>query len=137
MKYGFVLTPDSLQAAIDYAVETERAGWDGFFLPQPKSTRRVLRCDGVVPMVKPKGRKPRATTPDDVREIRAWIEARQEGTTPLDIVIEGVLPDDPIEAASTIAEWADAGATWWIESPWGQPLERRERSLRRGPPRGE
>ena len=100
--------------------------------PRPKSMRRVLRCDGVIPMVKPKGEKGRSATPDDIREMKAWLE--EQHNSPLDIVIEGQTPgDDPGETETIIQSWVEAGATWWIESIWGNPAKREAR-LRQGPP---
>ncbi|MBV7330807.1 LLM class flavin-dependent oxidoreductase [Chloroflexi bacterium TSY] len=100
--------------------------------PRPKSMRRGLKCDGVIPMVKPKGEKGREITPRDVREMKAWIE--EHNKSPLDIVIEGETPgNDPNKAQATVQTWAEAGATWWIESIWGNP-SRQEARLRQGPP---
>src|SRR5215475_2137257 len=38
--------------------------------PRPKSMRRVLRCDGVIPQYNVGGSEP---TPDDARAVRAWL----------------------------------------------------------------
>jgi alkanesulfonate monooxygenase SsuD/methylene tetrahydromethanopterin reductase-like flavin-dependent oxidoreductase (luciferase family) len=103
--------------------------------PRPKSMRRVLRCDGILPWIKPKGTRGRSPTPDDIGEIDEWVAARRKVTSPFDIVIEGVLPDDPDEAAAMTMAFAGAGATWWIESLWGKPWDVWERSLHRGPPK--
>jgi hypothetical protein len=63
-------------------------------------------------------------------------ERRGEGS-PFDIVIGDVSPGDDAEAARAIVQpLAEAGATWWIESPW---MEATVASLRAriaaGPPR--
>jgi alkanesulfonate monooxygenase SsuD/methylene tetrahydromethanopterin reductase-like flavin-dependent oxidoreductase (luciferase family) len=34
MKYGFVMPPADARAVVDFAVEAEQAGWDGFFLSE-------------------------------------------------------------------------------------------------------
>jgi hypothetical protein len=54
--------------------------------------------------------------------------------------MEGETPgDDPARAAAIVGGWADAGATWWIESRWELPrdsdglAEVRKRILQ-GPP---
>ena len=44
--------------------------------PRPKSMRRVLRCDGIIPIVIPKGKKGRGATPDDIQEIQTWLEEK-------------------------------------------------------------
>jgi hypothetical protein len=57
---------------------------------------------------------------------------------PFDIVWEGQRPgDDPGRAASMVRPFAEAGATWWIESPWLPPNEPEDlrRCIRQVPPR--
>lgn len=112
-----------------------------------RSMRRVLRYDGVMPLRMPPGEPFREMTPEDVREMAGYIAGgRASGTpgmpgTPFDIVIEGETPgDDPQHAAAHVRPFAEAGATWWLESVWAGPETRggvegmRER-LRQGPPR--
>ena len=86
---------------------------------RPKSLARVLRYDGILPNpLTPEGEH-RPLTPDDVREIAAYVAASRTATTPFDIVAEGATPGDrPDEAAEIIRGWAEAGATWWIEALW-------------------
>jgi alkanesulfonate monooxygenase SsuD/methylene tetrahydromethanopterin reductase-like flavin-dependent oxidoreductase (luciferase family) len=81
---------------------------------RPKSMQRALRCDGVLPQ---------ATDPQQVVELAAWLDAN--GAPSRDIVVEGeTTPGDP----SPTDRWADAGATWWLESLWqASPSEVRER----------
>jgi alkanesulfonate monooxygenase SsuD/methylene tetrahydromethanopterin reductase-like flavin-dependent oxidoreductase (luciferase family) len=106
--------------------------------PRPKSMRRALRCDGVLPYVKPRGQGYRATTPEDVRAIKAYVAERRKAPPPFDIVIEGTTPpDDPKAAKDVVRAWQEAGASWWIESIWDQPMEARMARLREGPPRLE
>ena len=108
--------------------------------PRMKSMRRVLRYDGLLPIIMGDDNQFRQTTPDDIREMRAFVEANRTETTAFDIVMEGVTPgNDPKKAAATVQPWADAGATWWIESMWesigneeGQnPFRKR---IQQGPP---
>jgi alkanesulfonate monooxygenase SsuD/methylene tetrahydromethanopterin reductase-like flavin-dependent oxidoreductase (luciferase family) len=102
--------------------------------PRPKSMRRVLRCDGVVPHFGGEG------TPYDVRAMRAWLSAR--GARPdIDVIAEGETPGDDAEAASAIVRpWADAGCTWWLETEWEMPhhvperMEQIRRRIAAGPP---
>jgi alkanesulfonate monooxygenase SsuD/methylene tetrahydromethanopterin reductase-like flavin-dependent oxidoreductase (luciferase family) len=104
--------------------------------PRPKSMRRVLRCDGVVPQVEVPGRE---GSPDDVRDIRAWLAER--GREDIDVIIDGeTATGDPTAAAAHVRPWDDAGATWWLETRWEMPhnsdermVEIRER-LTSGPP---
>ena len=110
--------------------------------PRPKSMRRVLRCDGLLPTVMG-DEGPRLPTAAELLEIRSWLQ--QEAPDPahgaaIDIVMEGETPgDDPAAAAEQVAQWASAGATWWLETRWTMPgadssAVVRER-LEAGPPR--
>lgn len=100
--------------------------------PREKSMQRVLRWDGIVPQ-----KKDGDMTPDDIRAIKAYVEARRTLTTPFDITWEGETPGDDIErAAAIVRPWIDAGITWWMEARWNNSglNEVRER-IRQGPPR--
>jgi hypothetical protein len=107
--------------------------------PRMKSMRRVLRYDGLLPdvMEKKGGHwKRRATTPDDIRAMRVFVDEHRTLTTPFDIVMEGETPgDDPEKAASIVQPWAEAGATWWIEAKWGAPDDPVRTRIQQGPPR--
>jgi alkanesulfonate monooxygenase SsuD/methylene tetrahydromethanopterin reductase-like flavin-dependent oxidoreductase (luciferase family) len=105
--------------------------------PRPKSMRRVLRCDGIMPQWDLGGR---GGGPGDLRELRAWLAAH--GARPdLDVVAEGETPPaDPAAAAELVAPWAAAGCTWWLETRWEMPHDSPERMreirdrLAAGPP---
>jgi len=104
--------------------------------PRPKSMRRALRWDGILPQKS--GEAGSAMTPADLAAMHAFIEAERDETTPFDIVSEGETPgDDRERAAAIVRPFADAGATWWMETRWlgnNSPDELRAR-LRHGPPR--
>lgn len=90
--------------------------------PRPKSMRRVLRCDGLLPMVAPRGEPVRQAAPDDVRQMRAYVAANRPADTPFDIVVEGTTPGiDPQQERDTVRAYRAAGATWWIEAMWQTP----------------
>jgi alkanesulfonate monooxygenase SsuD/methylene tetrahydromethanopterin reductase-like flavin-dependent oxidoreductase (luciferase family) len=109
--------------------------------PRPKSMRRVLRCDGLLPVcMDEKGF--RATTPDDIRKMLSWLQEHGGARPGFDVVMEGETPADaPEKAASIVAPWSEAGCTWWIEARWSMPNESEERigqvrgRLAAGPPR--
>lgn len=109
--------------------------------PRMKSMQRVLRYDGLLPAVMGDDGKVRMTspTPDEIRDMRAFVEENRTGTTLFDIIIEGQTPgDDRQEAAAITRQWADIGATWWIEAMWSTPeLEQVLTRIRQGPPRLE
>jgi alkanesulfonate monooxygenase SsuD/methylene tetrahydromethanopterin reductase-like flavin-dependent oxidoreductase (luciferase family) len=105
--------------------------------PRPKSMRRVLRCDGIVPQVE-SGRE----GPDEMRVLRTWLS--EQGKDPgFDVIAEGeTAADDPEGAVREVAPWAEAGATWWLETRWELPHHSAERMhqvrerIAAGPPSG-
>jgi alkanesulfonate monooxygenase SsuD/methylene tetrahydromethanopterin reductase-like flavin-dependent oxidoreductase (luciferase family) len=108
--------------------------------PRPKSMARVLRYDGILPNVFGPDGKPKNAGPEEIRQIAAWVGERR--SDPFDIVVEGETPGTDRKADfEQVAQWAEAGATWWIEGMWsaqGAPdgVERVSARLRAGPPQG-
>ena len=92
--------------------------------PRPKSMRRVLRCDGVVPQIEIAGTaRDRPTT---FARCCAWLAER--GRDDLDVVIDGETPQAiRPRHRHTSGRWADAGATWWLETRWEMPHNSDER----------
>ena len=89
--------------------------------PKPKSMRRVARYDGLIPSVFDDDGTAREATPDELRDMAAFIVANRPDTgLPFDIIVEGETPgDNPAEAAAIVQSWAAADATWWLEAMWG------------------
>jgi len=81
----------------------------------PRSMRRAAGRDGVLAVRRENGFDP--LSPDQLREVAAWV-TEQRGGQPFELVVEGVLPRDPTEAADKVAALQDAGVTWWIDSDW-------------------
>jgi hypothetical protein len=104
-----------------------------------KSMRRVLRYDGLLPAVMGDDGKVRMApaTPDEINEMKAFVEAHRTEGTPFDIVVEGETPgDDGEKAAAIVSPYAEAGATWWIEAMWSAAdLESVRTRIQQGPPR--
>ncbi len=106
--------------------------------PRPKSMRRVLRCDGIVPQFEGDDHD---GSPDLIREVRRWLSEHGAGAH-LDVIAQGETPTKEGKRARNIVEsWAEAGCTWWLETRWEMPhhaaermVEVRERLLA-GPPR--
>lgn len=103
--------------------------------PAMKSMRRVLRWDGLLPTKKNVANNP--MTPDDIRAMKTFVDENRSLSTPFDIVWEGETPgDNREEAAATVRPWADAGATWWMETRWGNTnRDDVELRIKQGPPR--
>jgi alkanesulfonate monooxygenase SsuD/methylene tetrahydromethanopterin reductase-like flavin-dependent oxidoreductase (luciferase family) len=104
--------------------------------PSERSMSRVLRYDGLMPYWLPQTTGlARPETPAQLGDMRDWIAARRslEG---FDIIMEGTTSaTDPDSAAAQAEQWADGGATWWIESDWSNfDVERMRRRIEAGPP---
>ncbi|MEO6578347.1 MAG: LLM class flavin-dependent oxidoreductase [Candidatus Limnocylindria bacterium] len=101
--------------------------------PAERSMRRALRYDGLLPNIAGGGE----LTPHRVAEMRDWIAKRRQPGDAFEIVVEGTTdPEDPADA-SRVAAWAEAGATWWIESNWDSfDPDDAHRRIVSGPPRG-
>ena len=92
--------------------------------PRKKSMRRVLRWDGLLPGKMNTRGKHEKVTPDDLRAMRDFIDENRIETSPFDIVMEGTTSGDQTEEAlSEVRQWAEAGATWWLEAMWGTPQD--------------
>jgi alkanesulfonate monooxygenase SsuD/methylene tetrahydromethanopterin reductase-like flavin-dependent oxidoreductase (luciferase family) len=84
--------------------------------PAPRSMRRALRCDGVIPQYRLSGRE---AQPDDARAIRTWLTERGTGMD-YDLIADGeTSAEDGQAAREYVAGWAAAGCTWWLETRWG------------------
>ncbi|AEE44299.1 LLM class flavin-dependent oxidoreductase [Cellulomonas fimi] len=89
--------------------------------PSERSMGRAARYDGVVPQLRG-DRAMENLGPAEVAEVAAWVrEHRAPDAGPFEIVLQGVLPDDPAEAHDHAAALAEAGATWFVESRWEGP----------------
>ena len=110
--------------------------WVPGIWPRMKSMRRILKCDGLLPQkMNPQGEF-ETVTPGDLRQMKAFIDANRTLTTPFDIVIEGKTEGlTPSEQSDKLREWAEAGATWWIEGLWETTEEQTATRLRQGPPK--
>ena len=109
--------------------------------PRPKSMDRVARWDGLLPdKIGADGQREESYTPDDLRAMAAYLaERRPADAAPLDIIVEGETPgDDPAAAQAIVRPMREAGATWWLESRWGDGRDdEAQRRLRQDPPRAE
>lgn len=118
--------------------------WVGGWWPNKPPLRRAARWDGVCP-----AKWGGIITPDEWRELLAYIQRYRTATTPFDVVHSGATPgDNPAQAAELVAPYARAGVTWWVEpvdpwrfgwsweEPWNPKAtaQMRERILQ-GPPR--
>jgi len=101
--------------------------------PREKSMGRVLRCDGLLPTTMG-DEGARLSTPDELVEMLAWLDANGGRRPGFDVVTEGETPaDDAAAAAGIVQPWVDAGATWWLETRW-QSADDLDARIAAGPP---
>ena len=94
---------------------------------KPKSMRRALAWDGIIPQ---RFNDQRPFSRDDIRRIAEYAaENRPPGRKPIDIVAGGLTGRKKAERASELVKpFSEAGATWWVEF---EPTLQR---IRQGPP---
>jgi alkanesulfonate monooxygenase SsuD/methylene tetrahydromethanopterin reductase-like flavin-dependent oxidoreductase (luciferase family) len=97
--------------------------------PAEKSMGRAARYDGLLPNVVGGGE----LTPELIGQMRDWIAERRGTLDGFEVVVEGTTA--AVDATEP-RRFADAGATWWIESNWEtfDPDDARRR-IEAGPPR--
>ena len=84
------------------------AGW----WPNKPPFRRAARWDGVYP----ERADWKIPTPDDLREILAYVrQHREDGSDPKDVVLNGHTPHDPRRGADRLEPYEAVGLTWWLE----------------------
>jgi hypothetical protein len=109
--------------------------------PILKSMHRALRYDGLLPAIMDEQTKQvrmSRVEPEEMRQIKSWIDMNRTSTTPFDIIVEGTTPVDDLKIAQEIiSPYINAGATWWIEANWeAQDLGLVEQRIKYGPPHG-
>lgn len=134
--YHIKLTQLDLQHYPPLPVQQPRIPiWVPGVWPRMKNMRRVLKCDGIFPARMNEEGKFVDVTPDDVRQMRDYILANRQLTTPFDIVVEGKTAGlSPDETQAKLHDWVDAGATWWVESTWGMNEDELVALMRKGVP---
>ncbi len=76
-----------------------------------KSMQRILKCDGLLPAKMNAEGKFEDVTPEDVCEMKAYIDANRTLTTPFDIVVEGkTMGMGPAEAREKVQPWIKRGS---------------------------
>jgi hypothetical protein len=104
--------------------------------PYEKSMKRAIKYEGIIPTIKNKQGQFEDITPEHIIEIKEYIQENHSKKAPFDIIVEGKSPgDDPEVSMSIIKPFAEAGATWWIESDWTtKKLELLFKRVKQGPP---
>jgi hypothetical protein len=109
--------------------------WVPGIWPRQKSIQRILKCDGLLPEKISSDGKHETVTPQDVSQMKAFVNANRTLTTPFDIVASGkTVGLDKSQQKDELLPWLEAGATWWVEGLWEEPEETVTRHIRQGPP---
>jgi Luciferase-like monooxygenase len=84
--------------------------WVTGIWPRMKSMQRILKCDGLLPQKISDNGEIQAVSSDELRQMKAFIDAKRSLTTPFDYVVEGKTGDlDRSQRSNLLQEWADAG----------------------------
>ena len=115
--YTVDLTGRADLAAVGAPVQEQIPIWCVGVWPRPKSMRRIVRCEGLIPQAAtPSG-------PAEVREMFAWLRERGGAGEGFDLMMEGETQPGDDAAVASIRALAEAGATWWLETRWELPHE--------------
>ncbi len=142
---GEPFTFDGTHYQVDWS---EKKDWDLVPIQQPvpiwtvglststKSMDRAYRVEGVLPYKPGETPMENAIAPDDVAAIRAAAIEKKGADSTFDIVMEGVTPIGDEAALEKVRSFRDAGATWWVESMWGDKggVEALKERIKAGPP---
>jgi len=109
--------------------------WAPLVWPRPKSMQRILKCDGLFAEKRSSEGKPEDVTPQDICEMKSFIDANRQTGTPFDIAVCGQTKGmGATQQKDTILPMSKAGVTWWIEGLWNSSREEITERIRQGPP---
>lgn len=121
-------------AFLPASVQTPVPIWVAGMWPNRRPMRRAARWDGAFPIradLQP-------LSPDDVREIIAYVRKHRTSPQPFDAILSGESHgDSPFALKHPLSEYEAAGVTWWLETltDWAGTLEEMRGYVRGGPPR--
>jgi alkanesulfonate monooxygenase SsuD/methylene tetrahydromethanopterin reductase-like flavin-dependent oxidoreductase (luciferase family) len=106
--------------------------WVAGFWPNRKPFHRAARWDGVY--VGTKKANGEVLTPEELKEMVAYVEAHREESDPFEVAFAAKTPSDPTKGAEIVRPYMEAGVTWWLEGIWG-PFEKGRERIQNGPPK--
>ena len=89
--------------------------WVGGVLPAARPVERASRWDGMVPIRYADGRLARVSAAD-IGDVRDKISASRGSADGIDLVVWAEVATDPAAVPDIARPYAEAGATWWLES---------------------
>ena len=82
--------------------------------PNRAPFRRAAQWDGVFPILSGTDTD---SYPTQIREMMRFLLDHRESNDPFDVTVQGITPgNDSMHAAEVVAEYAEAGVTWWQEA---------------------
>lgn len=108
--------------------------WVAGYWPNHRPFRRAAQWDGVLP-----GKvSEEELTPEELKEIMAYVQAHRKGPSHFDVAVYGFTPSNSDKASKIVQSWMEAGATWWREGigDWRGTLKTVRARIRSGPPKG-
>ncbi len=104
--------------------------WVAGFWPNRAPFRRAARWDGALPLAR--GHLMKELSPGELRRCRDYVGAQRTSSDPFDLVAFAAgQPRTP----EVVAEYEEAGATWWVEAvdPLTESLAEFRARIDRGP----
>lgn len=108
--------------------------WVAGFWPRRAPFRRAARWDGMFAGVLGAGGD--SPTPNDLREMLAFVHTLRDPTQPFDVVVAGVTAGADLTTSRATVRPYEGVATWWLEHihQWRGSLEDMRQRIRQGPP---
>ncbi|HEY6480917.1 MAG TPA: LLM class flavin-dependent oxidoreductase [Streptosporangiaceae bacterium] len=94
--------------------------WVGGVLPARRPVARAARWDGMVPIRFADRRLVRPPA-SDIAAVRDQVTAARGSVSGFDLVVWAEVAEEPGEVAALARPYAEAGATWWIETAKPEP----------------
>ncbi|HEX9527701.1 MAG TPA: LLM class flavin-dependent oxidoreductase [Streptosporangiaceae bacterium] len=94
--------------------------WVAGVLPAPRPIARAARWDGMVPIRFDADGLERPS-PEEIAKVAGQIDAIKGNAPGYDMVVWAEVASEPAEVAELARPYADAGATWWIETARPEP----------------
>jgi alkanesulfonate monooxygenase SsuD/methylene tetrahydromethanopterin reductase-like flavin-dependent oxidoreductase (luciferase family) len=110
--------------------------WVAGMWPNKRPMRRAALWDGVFPL-KAGADFEYQMTPQEIAEVKAFVEAERTTDAPFEVVHGGLLSGDRTTDLSLVHRYGEAGVTWWLEHfyPGRMSVAEIRDFIRLGPPR--
>jgi alkanesulfonate monooxygenase SsuD/methylene tetrahydromethanopterin reductase-like flavin-dependent oxidoreductase (luciferase family) len=108
--------------------------------PKQKSVNRALKWDGIIVQTyREDKRSMPVTTPDDIRDIKRYVEKHRKKRAPFEIITGVPTPGkNRQKAVAMVQPFLEAGATWWLDALWSANDKQATLTrIKQGPPRAD